>query len=736
VFVATTSDPTRSDDPATGKGQVLWSSVRDEVLAVDDVPSGAPTLRTRYSYDRLGQLVRVVDSAGNATSHSYDGLGRRLSTRTPDAGLREQVWDPAGNLVAEVTPNQRTAGTRIAYDYDVDRLTKIDYPTGTPDVTYRYGGQGADGNGAGRVVALEDGAREQSLAYDALGNVAVETTTMKAQNLNADTRAKLTYRTAFEHDSFGRLAELTYPDGEVLRHEYDSGGMLSGLQGTKDCTELGRLTAAVAASATTITMTEVASSAPAVPFTIRIGREQLRVTERTATADPAVFTYTVERGVNGTLEVPTAAAHSAGAKATSDVAVDCDYRYLDRQEYDQFLSRRLRDTGNGVRSEWAFDYLGRLETLTTETPERVVQAMTWGYDKADNVVSMDNEVPATVPSLYVGPSSQDFAYDPYYRLKSATGQADLGLGKVRTFTQAMTYDAHGNVTSKKQTDVIGNATGQGPKPLVQAPTTYSFGMQYGGGGPHQLRKNGSRTYTHDANGNLTGFTDSVTKEKRVVTWDAEDRITKIADGKDSTDYRYDADGRRAVERGPDGETLFVNRYYTVRNGSVPWKQVWAGDDRLGSKRSFDGAFEHQQYFFAKDLQGSTNVVTDDIGKVFEHWEYFPGGEPWIREDSNVHRTPHLYAGGYLDEVRDLVNLGERWYEPREGLFYSPDAALHRDPMAAVDDPALLPAYTYAESSPLRLVDPGGAAPSAAGIALQAAGIASRANPWPRRWPRR
>jgi YD repeat-containing protein len=317
VFVATTSDPTRSDDPATGKGQVLWSSVRDEVLAVDDVPSGAPTLRTRYSYDRLGQLVRVVDSAGNATSHSYDGLGRRLSTRTPDAGLREQVWDPAGNLVAEVTPNQRTAGTRIAYDYDVDRLTKIDYPTGTPDVTYRYGGQGADGNGAGRVVALEDGAREQSLAYDALGNVAVETTTMKAQNLNADTRAKLTYRTAFEHDSFGRLAELTYPDGEVLRHEYDSGGMLSGLQGTKDCTELGRLTAAVAASATTITMTEVASSAPAVPFTIRIGREQLRVTERTATADPAVFTYTVERGVNGTLEVPTAAAHSAGAKATS-----------------------------------------------------------------------------------------------------------------------------------------------------------------------------------------------------------------------------------------------------------------------------------------------------------------------------------------------------------------------------------------------------------------------------------
>jgi RHS repeat-associated protein len=58
-------------------------------------------------------------------------------------------------------------------------------------------------------------------------------------------------------------------------------------------------------------------------------------------------------------------------------------------------------------------------------------------------------------------------------------------------------------------------------------------------------------------------------------------------------------------------------------------------------------------------------------------------------------------------VRDLVHLGERWYEPREGIFYSPDAALHRDPTAVVGDPALLPAYTYAESSPLNFVDPSG-----------------------------
>lgn len=720
LFVTTTTDAVRNDDAGKGKQQVTYTDVRDNVLVVDDLPVGPLPMRTRYIYDRLGQLVRVVDNAGNVTTHAYDGLGRRLSTDTPDAGLREQRWDPAGNLVAEITPNLRLQGQSIDYDYEFDRLAGIDYPFGTPDVSYAYGPPGAPGNGAGRVVGLEDGARIQSLAYDALGNVATETTTMKAHNLNPDTREKLTYTTGFVHDSLGRLDTLSYPDGEVLSHEYDSGGLLTGLQGEKDCTAQGRLVNAIDAVQTTIVVTELASTAPALPFPVMIDGEQLRVIDRVPTGQPDEFTYTVERGINGTLEVPTAVAHPAGAKVTSDVVVTCSYRYLDRQEYDQFLDRRLRETGNGVLSQWAFDYIGRLETLVTEAPEREVQDITYSYDKVDNVLTMDNTVPPAVPSLYVGPSSQTFSYDPYYRLAGAKGTADVAPGKVRTFSMALAYDLHGNVTSKKQTDVITERSGKKSKSLVQAPTTYTFGMQFAGEGPHQLTKNGSRSYSYDANGNMTGWLDSVTNEKRRVTWDAEDRITRIDDGSDTTDYTYDADGRRAIERGPDGDTLFVNRWYTVRNGVVPWKNIWAGNDRMAMKRSFDRDFEHQQYYLHKDLQSSTNVVTDDIGKVFEHWEYFPGGEPWIREDSNVHRTPYLYAGGYLDDVRNLVNFGSRWYEPREGVFYSPDPILHREPSAAVGDPALLPAYTYAESSPLRLVDPSGDAPDTAGADLRAA----------------
>ena len=74
----------------------------------------------------------------------------------------------------------------------------------------------------------------------------------------------------------------------------------------------------------------------------------------------------------------------------------------------------------------------------------------------------------------------------------------------------------------------------------------------------------------------------------------------------------------------------MNRWYTVHNGTVAWKEIWADDDRIATKRVFtDGSPEFMRYFLHKDLQGSTNIVTDDTGLVFQHDEYSPSGEIWV-----------------------------------------------------------------------------------------------------------
>ena len=96
--------------------------------------------------------------------------------------------------------------------------------------------------------------------------------------------------------------------------------------------------------------------------------------------------------------------------------------------------------------------------------------------------------------------------------------------------------------------------------------------------------------------------------------------------------------------------------------------------------------------------------------MFQYVDYLPNGRPWVAGQSTIKDTPYLFAGGWTDTTYDLVNFGERWYEPREESFVSTEPLLEDNPYAAVSDPTVLSAYTYAASNALRYVDPDGRAP--------------------------
>ncbi|MEV0382548.1 SpvB/TcaC N-terminal domain-containing protein [Nonomuraea sp. NPDC050643] len=214
---------------AKGNVRRSFTDVGKRTTAVREPGAKAtdPPIWTSYAYDPLGQITTVTDDRGNRTLSNYDHLGRRTAITTPDSGTTTTAYDPAGNPVREVTANLARRAAAVTYTYDQNRLTEINYPVFTGNnVRYTYGAAGAPGNTAGRVSKIQDGAGEIAREYGPLGEVTKETRTVRGP-YHRD------FTTAYSYDSFGRVLELTYKDGEVLTYGYDSGGMIISASGSK-----------------------------------------------------------------------------------------------------------------------------------------------------------------------------------------------------------------------------------------------------------------------------------------------------------------------------------------------------------------------------------------------------------------------------------------------------------------------------------------------------------------------
>lgn len=655
AFGADRAGTTRFEKTVTdgnGKQRRIYTDVRGAITAVKE-SNGPAVIWTSYEHDPMKQLTAISDDQNNVTRAEYDGLGRRTVFDSPDAGRTQTRYDLAGNITAKITSILQEAGKSVEYDYDYSRLTAIRYPT-FPDnnITYTYGAPGAEDNAASRITEVHDAAGTVTRAYGPLGEVTRETRTITTVS-----DAPRTYTTTWRYDAFNRVLQLTYPDGEVLTYDYDSGGQVTRATGVKnetDYTYLDRLDYD------------------------KFGRKSL---QQTGNGVRTTYTYDAEDRRLATLT-------SRAPNGTAFQNLGYTYDNVGSLTALKNNPPQGGEIGGPSIQTYEYDDQYRVTSASGHYTDKNNQANTYtltlGYDSIHNTTSKTqrHEITGGAPALSVtggsaGPiepvddpsNSIDIqdqtSYDYTYVYDGAKPHAPSKVGPI-----THTYDASGNLTDTVNTAVSGKR----------------------------------RQFVWDEENRLACSQDTATTT-----------VTQNPAGcTDATvTYTYDDKGDRVVKNS-DTLSLYPNPNYSERD-TTGYKHIFVGDSRLTTKTVATTGTEDAQSFFHTDHIGSSGYVTDKQGTVTEHLEYFPYGETWVEERTGQADTRYQFTGKELDPETGLYYYGARYYNPRTQLWVSADPALpdYVDTKIAggISEPRNLAAYTYTHNRPLMLVDATGEFPS-------------------------
>ena len=647
---------------------------------------------TSFQYDALGQLLQSTDPDGLTTTHTYDGFGHRTQRTHPDAGITRWTYNAAGNMIASATNLQLNRGEQTTYEYDYTRPTHIHYPQYPQnDVYYTY-------DSVGRISMVQDATGTERMEYDAMGNVSLsERTIVMPTELTA-----YRFTTHFSYDAFGRMQQITYPDGEIVNYHYSNGLLRS-----------------------------VAGSASA-PYIQSIDYDEYDA--------PIHIQY--------------------GNGLTSDIAYDDVRRWTvarslrdENNDYLQDISYHYDNVGNITQIEQdapPYDNMGGeyVVTYTYDDQYRLVDAAQRNSSVGDYDYTMAYSPSGMVDTKYSPETGTDitFGYTQGYNNSAFhTHRPQMAYSSTKEDIMMFRWDWNGQLThiGRPYTEQfrrhVWNEAGQ----LAAA-----FGNEYCG------------YYAYDANGNraykLTGsvvvdqynggyiyasaYFDDATmyvNPYMVVTrrgytkhyYNGSQRIaSRLGDywGDGNTMVRNDdlialldttkslwndityvwepshqdmQDDEQFIDVG--GNSLPIHRYgpYIGEIGSHLYdadifSYVFWGDFHITDDTGGDGLF-----FYHSDHLGSANWITNSQGQAVQYLHYMPFGELWENQQLSEYDERFKFTGKERDTETGYDYFGARYYSPMIGHWLSPDPLSNKYPNISP--------YAYCGWNPLKYIDPNG-----------------------------
>ncbi len=643
------TDRTDVTPPAGGTPSTTYTDSRGRTTVLDQYlgTSTGPAQQTSYTYDARGDMTGMVNPTGqHAWSWTYDARGLLTQSSDPDAGVRNNTYDMAGNLIES---DDAGTGTKTQLGYDAyNRKVSLKEYQNAPSAGWALVAQwnyDAATSGLGLLAssvsysgstaaAAGTPYTKQITKYDPNG----KPLSWNYQIPNWAGNANYKYTTVATYDQAGNLASQSYsaaggiPSEKVIDN-YDSFGNLNS-EASSLAQYLGRV--------------EFTNINQPGKFVFRNGSSGL---DRINTYDA------VSQRLVGVLTNTSA--------STNFHLANHVYSYTDSG---QLTSDSNTADGKGTDTQcYQYDNL---------------QELTSAWTPANNTCAS--------PGGSLGgpaPYYESFGYDTqtgnrlYIDKHSVTGSgADTRISDA--------YAATGTPTPPHLMSQTSTATA----PAGTSPTS-AAGWSAGT----------TATYGYDQDGQSTSRPGG-----QLLAWNSENRLASTTIGSRTISNVYDADGNLLLQKdSTSGSTLYLGDtelHVAVGSTTATATRTYSAYGMPIAERSTTPAAPttSKLYWLNASPLGQ-NTVTDEVNASnvanVTHRYLDPFGDS--RGTSTAWSSTHAFLNAPANTTAGTVHLGARDYDPILGRFLS------SDPVFDESDPLHDNGYAYADNDPVNASDPSG-----------------------------
>ncbi|MFA7616555.1 MAG: RHS repeat-associated core domain-containing protein [Weeksellaceae bacterium] len=746
-----------------GQTKHSFTDVRGRTTKVVEESTGG-NIETTFEYNALGELLKVKDTGGNETLSKYDMAGRRTELRHPDNGITKFTYDNASNLIAKETANllAENNAEKIEYFYTFNRLDSIVYPRNPYNNVHFFYGEAQDASAAddfsvGRLWYQIDATGVQQFKYGRLGEV-----TYNLRSVAVPGDKAYWFKTEWEYDTWNRVKKISYPDEEEVTYFYNRGGELHGITSKKQSQQNADIISQLGYDKFGQRTYLRYGNGTETEYSYEDNRRRLlNMTAKSNTTYGSSVNRTFINNnysydvLSNVLSVQNTAALPTTGQIGGSVLYEYEYDDLNRLKNatGNFIGRNSTDTGNEYQKytlAMAYDNMHNIlsknqihETSPDNTNWTKAHQTTYDltyekYNTAEfNVAGYSYTQPHAVRQIIDKPEATStgndvktkmYDYDPNGNLTNITqktGESDV-VEKLRTNLwdeenrlravditpdaegirpiAIYTYDAGGErILKHSNTSVSIYLNGKKVADTIQTDATlYPSGMLVAKLGNNESEEEQTLAYTK----HYYAGTQRVS--------------SKIGTTENLGDYLYDW-----FTQGTGGPVDVIGSSFGVlenaENGVV---QVY---DELGIEPpTYDsdpvfipvasfihGGNEIEQYYFHPDHLGSTSYITNLLGEVSQHIEYFAFGETFVEEHRSSNNSPYKFNGKELDEETGWYYYGARYYDPRISVWLSVDPPIYDGTYLNFEHDGGFAnsfnhnSFSYCRQNPVLYIDPDG-----------------------------